>query len=189
MRCAAAVIAGMFVVSTAAAAESMTAEEEVRAMIGRQHAGAAGVPLFADLSCVTEYGGVLWVRGKRADGWWQDLVRCKRRMVLVLHRNVRGDPEVAPRWQVVDALVLPHELLDFDPEHPKDVDLYQPGSGQCAFDGHRDDIYALVREVDNRPITWRRGLLGAWSFDPKGGRILPLPLKRVVCDLPDRALH
>ena len=38
-----------------------------------------------------------------------------------------------------------------------------------------------MRRVQREWLTWRNGLVAAWTYDLERGRIVPVSIKRVTC--------
>ena len=160
----------------------MTAEEEARAMVGRETGGAYDQPIFGDLSCVAEGRVPVVVRDKASKELEGSLATCRGEHVLLLERFIGDWKKGDLRWRIVDAVVLPPVLVLFDASRPEGPYLYQPSGEACTLDGrYGTSVLAAVREGKAERITWRNGIEHAWTFDLKRGRIVPISPKRVVC--------
>jgi len=101
---------------------------------------------------------------------------------MLLEHFLGGATNDAHRWRIVDAFLLPEVVgVEFEPEHPVGPYLYSSDDG-CSLDGRWDStFYAVVRLSERKRMDWRTGVVGAWGYDLKQQRIVPLSTKRVVC--------
>lgn len=177
--------------STAATAgepdtQAMTAEQEARALIGLVH-GPTWMqgPIVDHLSCIDYGAGTLILRGREHVGWERSLAQCQGRFVMLLEQFLGGKTTAERRWRIVDAYLLPEVVgIQFEPDKPEGPYLYTPD--ECSLDGRWDSkFHAVVRLGKRKRMNWRTGVLGAWGYDMKRQRIVPLDTKRVVCHKPE----
>ena len=162
----------------------MTAEEEVRALIGIEYSiQRPWERLVGHLSCIDGGGGILQIGGVDHEEWAYGRVECRGRQVLMLKRSL-SRKEGKARWRVVDTLLLPLVLLDrYVPDDP--INLWLFTQEWCTLDGRYDtDFVALVRWSEREQIDWRSGVEHAWTYDLERKRIVPISTKRIVCEQP-----
>lgn len=173
-------LALMACIAVAGAAEpvQLSAEQEAKALVGLELGDLHDNELLADhLSCRQVGGGPITQRRKTITGWFDRTAECRGRYVLMLERQVADG-----RYRIVDSVALPTFLWDRDEQHPEGPYLYSSSVDDCALDGHHGTtLIAIVREGKSRKITGSQGIVGAWTYDTAGGRIVSLSPKRVVC--------
>ncbi|MCW7537252.1 hypothetical protein OOT46_05225 [Aquabacterium sp. A7-Y] len=169
--------------STLAAADddwSIRAEKEAQALVGVEYTSRfPGDRIAPPLSCTTDGGGSIEIRGRRREPWWYTQARCQGRAVVMLERQV-GRVDRHATMQIADTLLLPRFEVEWDPTNPDALYLYANGS--CELNGRTDtSFFALIRWGQRERIDARTGVERAWTFDLKRGRIVPLSTQHIVC--------
>lgn len=83
-------------------------------------------------------------------------------------------------WRIVDALLLPEHLQEFDPDRLNELMAFD--NNQCEQVRRPVSSFVVLARFGNRQdINWRTGVDKAWTFDIKAGRIVPLSTRRIVC--------
>ena len=176
-------------ICTAAAAgepPALSVEQEVQALKGGEYGPTRqDERLFGHLSCVLVGSGPVGSRGFLHKGWGDTLVQCGDRYVMMLMRFHEGKTHAEDRWRVVDAVPLPPVVgILPDASRPDGPYLYTPD--ECMLDNRwGTSLYAIVQVGARKRMDWRTGVEGAWGYDLKRQRIVPLSTKRVVCTKPD----
>lgn len=161
----------------------LKAETEARAMIGKESSARAFDERIVpnELSCTHQGGGMLVVNNKFSDVWGSSVARCQNRLVLLLEQKV-GRSERGLKWRIVDALLLPRDVTQTDPD-PNRLRLTHGTVGDCEWEGHMDrSFYAALRYGDRTEVDWRSGVEHAWIFDLDRGRIVPVSPEGISCE-------
>jgi hypothetical protein len=168
----------------------VSAEQEAQALKGLEFAPMRmEARLFDHLSCTLQGSGSVVVRRRVHEEWGNDMALCQGRYVMLLTQLHKGATHKENRWRVVDAAVLPEVVvISSDPREaarpPEGLYLYTPD--ECTLDGTwGTSFYAVVRLGKRKRMDWRTGVEGAWGYDLKRQRIVPISTKRVVCNKPE----
>jgi hypothetical protein len=170
----------------ASEAPSMSIEEEVAALKGSEFGPTLqGAPLVSPLSCTLWGSGQLVMRRRPQVGWDEGVAKCGDRFVLMLMRFHEGKTHFENRWRIVDAVLLP-EVDHSQPDNNRLGGRRLYTADECFLDRTWGTaLYAVVNVSEHKRMDWRTGVIGAWGFDLKRERIVPISTKRVVCHKPE----
>lgn len=133
------------------------------------------------LSCRAGGDGPVTDRGNDVPGWRAMNYDCDDHITLALGREWRDMASGRLRVKVVDAVALPGATLGATLYHKPGLAIIG-SDGDCELDGRQNpNLVATMRRVQRERLTWRNSLVAAWLFDVAHERIVPVPIKRVVC--------
>lgn len=155
--------------------------DEARRLIGKEYPSTPSPERhFPDSSCVAIGGGFLVERGVQRTEWAEGVFECSESIVITLERVVPGFREPM-RTRIVDSAVL-KGARTVQPNQALDTINFVTGE-ECSLDGTGGtNFYATVRWGKRKKADWRTGVLKAWGFDLRRGKIVPISPKRVTCE-------
>jgi hypothetical protein len=171
--------------TSASFAKQPNAAAEAKALIGTEFVSQMmGVPISPGRSsCTDEGGGRLYVNGMNLDDWFEGVLSCQGRTIIILKKKL-GHENGRPKWKIVDTLLLPpltwEEGLG---NRSSKLVLHLNADGQCdTRDTSPTSYFALLRWNKREQIDWRSGVEKAWTFDIEKERIVPRSTRDISCE-------
>lgn len=155
---------------------------EAHALVGWEYRLAIeGTRIKPGLSCLEGGGSSLDSGGKEVPGWRAMTFDCDDHVTLALGRERVDGRDNATYIRIVDAVALPGATVSATLHHKPGLAFTGPDNN-CKLDGrHNRNLVVTMRRVQREWLTWRNGLVAAWTYDLERGRIVPVPIKRVTC--------
>lgn len=155
---------------------------EARALIGWEYRSAVqGSRIKPGLSCLVGGGGPLERNGKPVPGWNAMTFDCDDHITLALGRERVDGRDNETYIRIVDAVALPGATVGATLHHKPGLSIIGTDN-DCKLDGrHNPNLVVTMRRVQREWLTWRNGLVAAWTYDLERGRIVPVSIKRVTC--------
>lgn len=156
--------------------------DEAKALIGWEYLTTPqGNLIKPGLSCRVDGDGPVTDRGNDVPGWRAMTYDCDGRIIVAIGREWRDTAMSRIRVKVVDAVALPGATVGATLHHKPGLAIIGRG-GDCELDGRQNpNLVATMRRVKREKLTWRNSLVAAWVVDIDHERIVPVPIKRVVC--------
>jgi len=133
------------------------------------------------LSCLVGSDTSVARRGEPVAGWRAMAFDCDDHITLALGRERVDERDNEAYIRIVDAVALPGATVGATLHHKPGLSIIGTDN-ECKLDGrHNPNLVVTMRRVQREWLTWRNGLVAAWTYDLERGRIVPVPIKRVTC--------